>query len=42
LVIEQFEAMGAEPQEKPPLANPDLPATPIPTARLVHTDIIPL
>jgi hypothetical protein len=42
LVIEQYERLGTEPLEKPPLANPFVPTIPIPADRLVHTDIIPL
>ncbi len=42
LVVEQFERLGAEPFEKPPLANPFLRTPPIPADRLVHTDIIDL
>lgn len=42
LVVEQFELLGSEPFNRPPLANPFLPTTPVQTPRLVHTDIIPL
>ena len=42
LVIEQYERLGTEPLEKPQLANPFVPTTPIAADRLVHTDIIPL
>lgn len=43
LVVEQFERLAAEPMTKPP-PNPNYPTStiPIPTPRLVHTDVIPL
>lgn len=42
LILEQFELLGSEPSEKPLLANPFIRTTPVPTPRLVHTDVIPL
>lgn len=42
LVIEQFELLGEEPMSKPQQSNPFLRTQPIPTKRLVHTDIIEL